>query len=93
MDWREPKNLVELQAASLRRPGMWVPRPYVDGPLTLWFGFGMGARDDGFERFTIWLQTTRHSAEDGSRSPLIPSALIQHAVAGDLSPTIADAED
>lgn len=41
----------ELVKATLGRPGMWVGRPWIDGVLTLWHGYSLGAGDGNFERF------------------------------------------
>jgi hypothetical protein len=87
MDWHD------LLKASLGRPGMYVSRPYIDGLLTLWFGYGLGARDGNFERFCMWLQTERYPAPGGYKNPLTPPALIRHAVSAETSGPLTEEQD
>ena len=68
---------------------MWVSRPYVDGLLTLWRGFSLGAHEDNFDRLSTWLRTVRYPAPIGDESPLIPEALIRRAITGE---TLASAQ-
>lgn len=87
MDWDE---LVET---TLARPGMWVPRPYLQGLLTLWRGFALGARDSSLQRFETWLRAERYPAPGGTKSPLVSEALIQRAAVGNLDGILSNGED
>ena len=87
MEWHE------LVKSSLARPGGWVPRPYIDGLLTLWLGFSLGADDGNFQRLCTWLQTERYPASGGYKNPLAPHNLVRAAVTGATSGPLTEAED
>lgn len=73
----------DLVMSSGSRPGMYVRRPYVDGLVTLWFGFSLGSGTSDFEQFSLWAQTERFPAEGGHKNPLSLDGILRRLVTGD----------
>lgn len=61
---------------------MYVRRPYLDGLVTLWFGFSLGANDGNFDRFSLWVQSERYPAPGGHRNALSVDAILRAVVTG-----------
>lgn len=82
----------ELVKVTLGRPGMWGGRPWIDGALTLWHGYALGAGDGNFERFCNWLATDRFPV-GGHRNSLAANAIIRKAVTGETFGSLSEEED
>lgn len=72
---------------------MYVRRPYVDGLLTLWLGFSLGASDGNFDRFCLWVQSERFPATGGHRNALAVDSILRRAVAGNADVVFTEDHD
>ena len=86
MEWSQ------LIKSACARPGMYAPRPYVDGLCTLWFGFSAGSGDDSYTRFQTWVSTVKDPA-GGYHNSLATSSILRAAVGANPGRQITDEQD